>query len=241
MGILFGMIIPYMVILIFLAGTILSVMSWLNIPVPFILTVFPCPKNRGEAVLDLVRESIGFTTLWRANKNLWFMALLFHLSLGLVVIGHFFGIGFLGLQFTWLGAAPEKSMQLSALFGTYAGFALLLGVLLLFMRRISSPIVRRISSFADYLLLLLLLGIIISGMYMRLFQDLSYEPVQKYLVGLLTFRYTPIPDNPAFILHFTLVQLLLLYFPYSKLVHSCGLYISRWLMIRPHTRQVIIK
>jgi len=132
-------------------------------------------------------------------------------------------------------------LNLSVLFGTYAGAALLLGLLLLTIRRIGSPTMKFISSFADYLVLVLLLGIVGSGMYMRLFHEVTYEAVQTYLIGLLTFHPVPFPDNMAFIFHFTLVQLLLLYFPYSKLMHSCGLFISRWLIVRPHERQVILK
>ena len=169
------------------------------------------------------------------------MSALFHLSLAFILIGHFFGIGFLGQQFTWFGASSEQSLDLSVLFGTYAGVALFLGLLLLTIRRIGSPTMKFISSFADYLVLVLLLGIVGSGMYMRLFHGVTYEAVQTYLIGLITFHPVPLPENMAFIFHFTLVQLLLLYFPYSKLMHSCGIFISRWLIVRPHERQVILK
>jgi len=87
----------------------------------------------------------------------------------------------------------------------------------------------------------LLLGIAGSGMYMRLVAEVGYEPVRDYIVGLLTFHPVMPPDNPGFLFHFALVQLLLLYFPYSKLMHSCGVFLSRWLITKPHERQVIMK
>lgn len=241
MSILFGWVIPYIVILLFLGGMILRILSWLKVPVPFKLTVFPCPPSRAGAAADLVKESIGFKSLWRGKKGLWFMSWLFHISLAFILIGHFFGIGFLGQQFTWFGASSEQSLQLSILLGTYAGIALSLGLLLLTIRRMSSPLTRFISSWADYLVLVLLLGIVGSGMYMRLFHGITYESVQSYLIGLLTLHPVSMPANTAFIFHFTLVQLLLLYFPYSKLMHSCGIFFSRWLIVRPHERQVILK
>lgn len=241
MDILFGWVIPYIVILLFLGGMILRISAWFKVPVPFKLTVFPCPESRGGAAWDLVKESVGFKSLWRGSKGLWFMSWIFHISLAFILIGHFFGIGFLGQQFTWLGASSEESMRLSALFGTYAGAALLLGILLLTIRRVTSSTVKIISSFADYFVLILLIGIIGSGMYMRMFHEVSYEAVHGYLIGLLTFHPVPLPSNMGFIFHFTLVQLLLLYFPYSKLMHSCGIFISRWLIVRPHERQVILK
>lgn len=241
MTMLFSWIIPYIVIILFLSGMILRILSWLKIPVPFKLTVFPCPNNGAGVASDLVKESVGFRSLWRGEKGLWFMSALFHLSLAFILIGHFFGIGFLGQQFTWLGATPEESKNLSVLFGTYAGIALSIGLLLLTIRRLANPTVRFISSFADYLVLILLIGIVGSGMYMRATHGVTYEAVQAYVIGLITFNPVPLPDNAAFIFHFTLVQLLLLYFPYSKLLHSCGLFFSRWLMVRPHERQVILK
>lgn len=241
MNILFGVIIPYLVIILFLGGIIFRILSWLKVPIPFRLTIFPCPASRAGAAADLVKESIGFKSLWRGAKGLWFMAWLFHISLAFILVGHFFGIGFLGQQFTWFGAGSEASVELSRLLGTYAGVALGLGLILLFIRRFSSPMVRLISSFADYLVLILLLGIMGSGMYMRLFDEVTYEAVQTYFLGLLTLHPVPLPNHTAFIFHFTLVELLLLYFPYSKLIHSCGLFISRWLIVRPHERQVILK
>ena len=241
MSFLFGQVIPYIVILLFVGGMVLRILSWLKIPVPFKLTVFPCPETGAGVTADFVKESVGFKSLWRGDKGLWFMSWLFHLSLGFILVGHFFGIGFLGQQFTWIGATPEQSLKLSVLFGTYAGVALLLGLLLLTIRRMTSPKMKFISSFADYLVLILLLGIVGSGMAMRMFHGVTYESVHNYLIGLLTFHPVPLPDNAVFIFHFTLVQLLLLYFPYSKLLHSCGLFFSRWLIVRPHERQVIIK
>ena len=128
MTILFSWVIPYIVIIMFLAGMTLRILSWLKVPVPFRLTVFPCPQTRAGATADLVTESVGFKSLWRGDKSLWFMSALFHLSLAFILIGHFFGIAFLGQQFTWLGTSPETSMSLSVMFGTYAGIALSLEI-----------------------------------------------------------------------------------------------------------------
>lgn len=241
MSAFFGWILPYIVVIVFLGGIIHRVLVWAHVPVPFKLTVFPGPETTAGAVADLTKEALGFRSLWRGKKSLWFMSWLFHMALALVIIGHFFGIAFLGEQFTMFGLTAEQSSELSILLGTYAGAALLLGLLLLTLRRISSPTVRSISSVADYLVLVLLLGIVGSGMYMRAFAEIPYEVVRDYLTGLLTLHPIAPPAHPAFMLHFSLVELLLLYFPSSKLMHSCGLFFSRWLITRPYERQVIIK
>lgn len=241
MSVLFGWVLPYIVLIVFLGGMIHRMLVWAHIPVPFKLTVFPSPDTTGGAVADLAKEAIGFRSLWRGKKGLWFMSWLFHISLAFIIIGHFFGIGLLGQQFTIFGVSTEQSEHLSVLMGTYAGVALVLGLLMLTIRRISSPTVRFISNFADYLVLLLLIGIAGSGMYMRWFAEIPYSVVQEYLVSLLTLHPIAPPNHPAFMFHFTLVELLLLYFPSSKLMHSCGIFFSRWLITRPHERQVILK
>lgn len=239
MSVLFGWVLPYIVLIVFLGGMIHRMLVWAHVPVPFKLTVFPSPDTTGGAIADLAKEAVGFRSLWRGKKGLWFMSWLFHISLAFILIGHFFGIALLGHQFTVFGASVQESEHLSVLFGTYAGVALLLGLLMLTIRRIGSSKLRFISSFADYLVLVLLLGIVSSGMYMRAFAEIPYGVVREYLVSLITLQPIMPPEHLAFMFHFTMVQLLLLYFPSSKLMHSCGIFFSRWLITRPHERQVI--
>ena len=241
MTVLFSWVIPYVVLVVFMVGIIRRLAGWLHIPVPFKLTVFPSPGTTGGAVLDLCKETIGLRSLWRGHKGLWFAAWLFHLALAFVLVGHFFGILFLGRQFVMFGVTPAQSEQLSVLGGTYAGLGLTLGLLLLTLRRVGLAKLRFISTPGDYLVLVILAGIIGSGMYMRFFTDVTYLEVYRYLGGLLTFHPVPPPAQGAFLVHFTLVELLLIYFPYSKLLHACGLFLSRWLITRPYERQVILK
>jgi nitrate reductase gamma subunit len=239
MSVLFGWVLPYIVFIVFLGGIIHRMLVWAHVPVPFKLTVFPSPDTTGGAVADLAKEAVGFRSLWRGKKGFWFIAWIFHISLAFILVGHFFGIALLGQQFMVFGVTAEESEHLSVLLGTYAGIALFLGLIFLLIRRVSSPTMRFISSFADYLVLILLIGIAGSGMYMRMFDEIQYGVVREYLAGLIRLHPITPPDHPAFMFHFTLVQLLLLYFPSSKLMHSCGIFFSRWLITRPHERQVI--
>lgn len=241
MSVLFGWVLPYIVIIVFFSGMIHRMLIWAHVPVPFKLTVFPSPQTTGGAVADLAKEALGFRSLWRGKKGLWFASWLFHISLAFVLIGHFVGISLLGHQFMMFGVNAQHSERLSVLFGTYAGTALLIGLVGLTIRRISSPRLRFISTFSDYLVLILLLGIAGSGMVMRWFDNVTYMDVAHYLGGFFTMRLAPPPNSPAFLFHFTMVQLLLLYFPSSKLMHSCGIFFSRWLITRPYERQVILK
>jgi nitrate reductase gamma subunit len=45
-------------------------------------------------------------------------------------------------------------------------------------------------------------------------------------MGLLTLHPTAPPDHPLFLLHYLLVLALMLYFPFSKLLHAGGIFLS---------------
>ena len=101
--------------LLFWWGWFMVPAVWLNVPVPFKLTLFPAPATTEGAVLDEVWEAVGFRSLWRGNKGLWLGAWVFHLSLAFVLIGHFVGIMSIGKEFMPFGASATNSEHL---FGT---------------------------------------------------------------------------------------------------------------------------
>jgi nitrate reductase gamma subunit len=45
-------------------------------------------------------------------------------------------------------------------------------------------------------------------------------------LGLLTLRPVAPPPHALFLVHFVLVSLLLIYFPFSKLLHAGGIFFS---------------
>ena len=46
------------------------------------------------------------------------------------------------------------------------------------------------------------------------------------MLGLMTLRPVAPPMHPLFLFHFVLVCLLMLYFPFSKLLHAGGIFFS---------------
>jgi nitrate reductase gamma subunit len=46
------------------------------------------------------------------------------------------------------------------------------------------------------------------------------------MLGLLTLNPVPPPLHPLFLIHYLLVLALLLYFPFSKLLHAGGIFFS---------------
>ncbi len=179
------------------------------------------------------REIISFDSLRRGDKTLWLWALLLHISLLFIIAGHIAGIYYLTKQFTLVGLSPEASSRLSASLGTIFGVIFFISLIVLFYRRLTIAEVKRLSDPADYFILCLLLGIVVTGMYMRLISGSDLPAVRAYLAGLFALNPVPIPKDWMFISHFTLVNILLIYFPFSKLIHMVGIFVGRWLITQP--------
>jgi len=228
-----GQVLPFIAAAVFLVGTCLRVGGWLRVPVPFPLTLLPADSTYPDRVLAIGREILFFDSLRRGEWWLWLWALLLHISLVFIIIGHIAGIYYLTKQFTLIGFSAEASASLSAWLGTIFGMVFLVSLLALFYRRMTIPEVKRLSDPADYFDLGLLLAIVVTGMYMRLVSDVDLPAVRAYMAGLFTLHPVPIPQNWVFISHFALVNILLLYFPFSKLIHLTSAFVNQAMMTQP--------
>ena len=98
-------------------------------------------------------------------------------------------------------------------------------------RRISVPRVREISSIPDFLAPLLLIVIIATGDMMRFVGHFDLNETRVWAASLLTF--SPIvPKNGMFLLHLTLAQLLIVFIPFSKILHFGGIFFTQALIKR---------
>jgi nitrate reductase gamma subunit len=102
-----------------------------------------------------------------------------------------------------------------------------LAILFLLGRRFLDAKVRSLSLPADYFPLFLLLGIAVTGILMRFFVRVDIVGIKSILVGLATFHPT-LPDGigAIFFVHVAFVSTLLAYFPFSKLMHFGGVFLS---------------
>jgi nitrate reductase gamma subunit len=213
-----GQILPYIAIAVFLVGVSWRLVTWLRVPVPFELTV-PAAGSKQNRTLTLIRENFFFDGLRRGEKKLWLWAWLLHISLIFIIIGHIAGIYYTAEQFTLVGLSAEASSRLSAGLGTFFGIVLFASLIALLYRRTAIPEVKRLSDPTDFFVLGLLLAIVITGMHI--------------LGGLFTLQPVPIPKDWIFVSHFTLVNILLIYFPFSKLIHMIGGLVNQMIITHP--------
>lgn len=164
-----------------------------------------------------------------------------HIALFSILGGHVMGIGLLGLQFYYIGlTSAHTSEMMSNLLGTSFGIVVLLGLLYLLYRRMAINEVKAVSAPSDYAHLFLLIAIVSVGNFMRFVPEwgIHYEPVRDYVANLITLApVTPdmeVMHKPMFVIHLLLVQILLMIFPFSKLLHVFGMFAHRWIINRPY-------
>ena len=86
--------------------------------------------------------------------------------------------------------------------------------------------VRWISTPSDHLHLALLLAIACSGAALRFVSHTDIVAVKAFMLGLTRLHIQPLPADPLLLAHLTLVALLMIVFPASKLMHAPGLFFS---------------
>ncbi|HET6421386.1 MAG TPA: respiratory nitrate reductase subunit gamma [Geobacteraceae bacterium] len=223
-----GSILPYLAFAVFLCGTVLRIADWFAKPVPFQLTLFPAPRGKLGGAAAVLREFVFCNTLFRENRLLWVWVWSFHLSLVMIIAGHVLGIYFLRSQFSLFGAAPGTSAVLSVTLGATMGTVMTVSLIALLCRRIFIPETRKLSEPLAWFDLMLLLAVALSGLAMYLpGYHADLVAVRTFMKGLLTLHPEKLPTNPVFVIHFSLVIFLVLYFPFSQLIHSAGFFINR--------------
>jgi len=162
-----------------------------------------------------------------SDKWLWMAGLAFHWSFLIILVRH---LRFFSLDVPFVIKMIEgldSFFQIGApLF--YITDALILGaVTFLVIRRFWIPQVKYISLAADYFPLFLIFGIAASGVLMRYFTKVHIVGVKELAMGLVSFSPT-IPEGVGsiFYIHLFLICVLFAYFPFSKLMHMGGVFLS---------------
>ncbi len=215
----------YVAVAVFLVGTIYQIVRWLRTPKSTVrLGMFPRPTGFPRG-LKLAKDSLIFPQVLDTDKWMWFFVFGMHLA----GLGLFFGHLRLITEFTPLynAVGPSGMETLANTVGGGIGIALFIAFTYFLLRRFKSPY-RELSVPEDYLLLLLILLLILLGDHLRFTHPFDLASYREYFSSLLQFK----PDFPTLINlspskwvldgHILTANLLLIYFPFSKLVHAIG-------------------
>jgi len=254
---LFGVVIPYAAIILFLVGMVYRVLLWAGAPVPFRIPSvcgqqkslpwlrhqpLESPANGIQVVGRMALEVLTFRSLYRnhrvgltsdqrvvyqSEKLLWAGALAFHWSFLIVFLRHLRFFFREVPAFIPLLEKVDGFFQLTAPTFLLTDAVIIGALLFLLARRFIDDQVRFLSLPADYFALFLLLGVAISGVFMRYVTKVDLAAAKELSLGLVMLRPT-VPEGIglAFYMHLFLVSALFAYFPFSKLVHMGGVWLS---------------
>jgi nitrate reductase gamma subunit len=185
-------------------------------PAPLKIPTTPAPVTQGGVVIRMMQEVFLFKSLFRSDKLLWALGMLFHYTMLVIVLRHF----------RYVQDPVWGVIQFVQPFAIYAGFLFIIGLLGLLARRIFIDRIRYITAPSDIAMLLLLMLIGVSGLMMQFVSPTNIIMVKAFFTGLATFNIRPLPADFPLLVHLGLVATLMLIFPISKLLHAPGIFFS---------------
>jgi nitrate reductase gamma subunit len=231
---LVGGVLPYVAVLVFLVAMIWRVRSWMKLPAPA-MTLFPAPPPEGRAnAINTAKEAVFFRSLYRGDRPLWAVAWGFHVVLALIFVGHVRVVTDVDRVFMGMGMTEAGIQGMSSGVGGAAGILILVTAVVLLVRRLLLPRVREITSIADVMALVLIGAIVITGNMMRFAPEhFDLALTRDYFGDLATFKSVAGAEalqNGVFLTHMCLALLLLMYIPFSKILHFGGIFFTHQLI-----------
>ena len=202
--------------LVLVLGLALRIRRYAAVPAPLKIPTTPAPTSRTGVALRMLRELTLFESLFKSNKWIWLFGWMFHFGLLLVLLRHL--RYFTDPVWGWVAFLQP--------YGKYASLMMLIGLLGLWFRRVAVDRVRYISDLSDHLMLALLIAIGVTGIAMTFAVGTDVVAVKTFFLGLMWFDWQPLPADPLLYVHLVLVALLMLVFPFSKLLHAPGVFFS---------------
>lgn len=202
--------------LVLFCGVLWKVFSYASTPVRNLLPISPAPRSFGGVFWRILRETLLFESLFRASKWTWLFGWVFHYALAIVLLRHLFFV-----------VDPIEPWIISLFFpGDIAAWLMAGSVFGLLSRRILVDRVRYVSTASDYAMLVLILLIGVSGLALRYQSQVDIMATRRFMLSLLDLSPTVLPIHGMLLLHLASVILLILIFPFSKLIHFPGYFFN---------------
>ena len=169
----------------------------------------------------------GSSQLLRRRQLMW-GSVLFHVGVLLIFAGHVVGLLTPLVIWEMLGVSHGAKQMVAIVLGGVAGVMGIVGASLLIHRRFFDPRVRKASSFADNMIIVILwlqlaLGLISIETSLRHLDGHEMVQLMTWAQGIFTFN----PDAASYVaeaslifkLHITLGLTIFVLFPFTRLVH----------------------
>jgi nitrate reductase gamma subunit len=202
-----------------------------------------CPSTTSGVIGRMLLEVFLFRSLFKntraeihegpklaygSSKFLWLFGLLFHYSFLTIVLRHLRLFTDPVPGFVHMLEFADGFMQVGVPVLYQTDLVFLAALTFLLLRRLILPNMRYITLPSDYFPLLLIMSIGITGVLMRYVVRVDVVSIKMLAHGLVTFQFGAPLDgiNSLFFVHMFLITVLLAYFPFSKLMHMGGVFLS---------------
>ncbi|MEM2174266.1 MAG: respiratory nitrate reductase subunit gamma [Saccharolobus sp.] len=214
------MVLTYITIIIFSIGVARKIIQWLTGESGKKrrekITLRQKLKILGWILKNIFIEFLTFKRIFQKDVKTWITAIVFHVSLILIFIGHLRLFGLLSILNSFLAGIPLEiiSMILGLLF-TFS----LLGFIL---RRIFLKNIRFLSIWIDYVVLSILFIKAVLGTSLRIFSyffEINRKIEITLIPSLITIHAESISNVDLLYLHIFFAELFIMFIPFSNLLH----------------------
>jgi len=165
--------------------------------------------------------------VYASSLGLWLGAIAFHWSMLVILVRHLRFFNEPVPRFVLWVQSVDGFLQIGLPVINITAFIFVAALFYLLLRRLLNTQLRYISLPNDYFALFLLLAIGISGMWMRYIAKTEVVGIKELAIGLVSLKpVVPHGIEPLFYAHLFLVNVLLMVFPWSKLMHMPGVFLS---------------
>lgn len=219
----------YLAFVVFVVGMAWRVWTWIRTPKsPVRLGMYPKPKTKLGRFGKLLKDTFVAPAAASIEPRMYFFSMMFHLAALAAFVGHLRLFGEYPILPSLLGG--KDAMNTFANWaGSIAGVLMMLAVMYWIGRRLFGPY-KNLSVPEDYLLLFVLFMVIVMGNHLRFAYGsfIHADTYQAWFKSLVALK----PAFPDLLKqgtvpwalggHMLFVDLLLIYFPFSKLTHAIG-------------------
>ncbi len=219
--VLYG-VFPYVALLVLVAGVVYRLWSWLsaaNLTGLYSVAVKGYSWGFDARLGEVLKRVFLLYTLTMSDRLLLVGSALFHWGIWVALLGHLSMI----VPPQQLGISKEMHKAIALYVGGAAGVAALVGLILLLVRRLVRPDVRRLSFLDDWFALILLIALVALGNIQTFVIHPPYmETVAPWVKSVL--MGSPRLDLAAqwdlvTKLHVLLALIFIAYVPLGKLIH----------------------
>lgn len=177
----------------------------------------------------ILREGLLFEKCYRNNRGLWYFTYPFHMGLFLLIL--WLVLLFTGALVLPAGTPATESGWVLGLNYLILGAGLIglvlgiLGCAGLLIKRLTSESLRIYTPLVDYFNLLFILAVLLSGLFSWYFYDPAFATARASMKSIVTF--SPVTNlNPAMTISIMLFSLLLVYLPFTRMMHALAKYFT---------------